>query len=267
MFFFDLPPVPAPAPLIAGVFEDRYRFKKDAIHGSPGDDTIQASPKGSIIFGGEGNDKLTGNVKNDQLFGENGNDELRGGDGKDLLVGGDGSDMLSGNQGRDFLYSEGGNDLLYGGKDNDFLSAGPGNVYMSGNLGKDVFQVRPATPGQTQNITVYVNRHDDKICRENEAWGGAVHWTFRVSEPADGIGYHDESYLTPHLMAVSRNQYGHTIKYLLKHHTAKYDGNYLTGNVEDDAKFLNNYYYSKPFVNTYLDEMMITCDNKFDYNK
>ena len=93
------------------------------MHGSDGDDVIDANTGNDTIYGGNGKDLLAGGIDNDLVHGD---------DGDDMLWGGDGNDILHGDAGNDFLDSGSGDDSLSGGAGNDTLDGGRGNDVLEG---------------------------------------------------------------------------------------------------------------------------------------
>ncbi|HEY9623603.1 MAG TPA: M1 family aminopeptidase [Crinalium sp.] len=104
--------------------------------GPTGDQTIQGSRKGEVLFGRDGNDTIYGNGGLDVLIGGAGDDTLYGGSQADNLQGGDGNDALYGKGGNNTLTGGAGDDLIYGGSNNDSINAGAGNdtIYTSGGV-------------------------------------------------------------------------------------------------------------------------------------
>jgi hypothetical protein len=109
------------APLIVVVYAAN-------IQGTPGDDTLNGTPKADTIDGFDGNDKL---------FGKPGNDLLDGGNGDDEIYGGPGNDEIKDN-GVQF-------DKVYGGSGNDNIDVGDpsliGAYYVYGDAGDDFIEV------------------------------------------------------------------------------------------------------------------------------
>jgi Ca2+-binding RTX toxin-like protein len=99
------------------------------IHGGTGDDMVSLSTgtkalDGYVVLGEGGNDTINGSRYGDILYGDNesfspvsipGNDVIRAGGGNDALYGGDGDDALYGGDGDDALDGGGGSDFLDGG--------------------------------------------------------------------------------------------------------------------------------------------------------
>jgi Ca2+-binding RTX toxin-like protein len=117
-----------------------------AVGGTPGNDSIQFSPAGSVEarlngaslgvfnptgrllgFGQAGDDQIqaSGSIALSAWFdGGAGHDTIKGGAGDDVLLGGPGDDLLIGQSGRDLLIGGGGADRLVGNADDDILIAG-----------------------------------------------------------------------------------------------------------------------------------------------
>jgi Ca2+-binding RTX toxin-like protein len=96
-------------------WDDDYIRNHVLVHGTSGDDSLDAAPAGnSVFYANEGNDYLFGNSGNDSLNGGTGDDKLYGYDGNDVLDGGAGTDYLYGGEGKDvYLYGRtSGNDIL-----------------------------------------------------------------------------------------------------------------------------------------------------------
>ena len=87
---------PHPAPP-AGFFQ----------HGTPGNDTLTATPEAHVIGGGDGNDNIADGTGSDVLFGGHGADTLAGGAGNDTLAGGPDADVLTGGTGADLFLARG----------------------------------------------------------------------------------------------------------------------------------------------------------------
>ena len=86
------------------------------VTGGIGDDTLQGTATGNVLFGYNGNDTMNG---------LGGNDTLRGGYGEDYLLGGGGNDRLLGQIGADTLVGGAGDDTLTGGTAGDvFIFSG-----------------------------------------------------------------------------------------------------------------------------------------------
>lgn len=81
----------------------------DLLHGTPGDDVINARGGADLIAG------------------DGGNDLICGGDGTDLINAGPGDDTVYGGPGTDLLLGGPGDDTLYGGPDRDLLLGAPGH--------------------------------------------------------------------------------------------------------------------------------------------
>ncbi|MDQ7776735.1 calcium-binding protein [Paracoccus aminovorans] len=110
---------------------------RTVVHGTTGNDSLNASRNGSKILGYAGNDLILGGLGNDELNGGLGNDTLRGGDGNDTLFGMDGNDQVYGGNGNDRVYGWKGNDTLYGGAGDDTLGGDAGNDVLFGDAGND----------------------------------------------------------------------------------------------------------------------------------
>lgn len=111
------------------VIADETVFRKLAISGGGGNDTLQ---------GGDGNDEISGSTGADRIFGGEGNDLLVGGGGNDRLFGEVGSDTLSAGAGNDNLDGGAGFDLMIGSSGNDsFFSKDDFRDSISGGAGTD----------------------------------------------------------------------------------------------------------------------------------
>lgn len=88
-----------------------------------GDDEVELSRWGDVMYGFEGNDRIAGNGGDDRLYGGLGNDVLEGGTGNDALFGGFGDDRVWGGAGNDVVRLDAGDDMLVGGAGRDWLVA------------------------------------------------------------------------------------------------------------------------------------------------
>ena len=131
-----------------------------------GDDTIEGSDAGGVIYGGRGDDRINGGVRNDvihgqdgddTIFGDRGRDTIRGGDGDDVLKGAGGWDRLIGGGGRDTINGGGGNDVLRGETGADWLIGGAGDDVIHGNAGRDVLF------GNSGNDSLYGGGGHDRL--------------------------------------------------------------------------------------------------------
>jgi len=84
------------------------------IHGTNGNDTINGTGDGDLIYARAGNDNVRAHGGNDVVYAGAGNDVVRGGPDNDVIYGGDGNDVL---------WPGGGADVQYGGPGNDVLHA------------------------------------------------------------------------------------------------------------------------------------------------
>src|SRR4051812_49011756 len=127
------------------------------IQGNAGDDKIDLSGGGNIVYGGQDQDRITvggvvgaggslnfvqGNKGDDTINGSTGTDTLIGGQDKDYIQGRGGADFINGNLGDDslsgggVLLGEAGNDTLVGGFEvANTLTGGDGNDRISATLG------------------------------------------------------------------------------------------------------------------------------------
>jgi Ca2+-binding RTX toxin-like protein len=100
------------------------------IQGTPGDDTLNGTPKADTIDGFDGDDIISGKPGNDLLDGGNGDDEIYGGPGNDRIR--DGGEFS--------LYNK-----VYGGSGNDNIDVGDdantNNYYIYGEAGDDFIKV------------------------------------------------------------------------------------------------------------------------------
>ena len=99
-----------------------------ALHGTEGDDTIQGSSEGEVIY----------------AYG--GNDNIDAGQGDDLIYAGDGDDTINAGYGDDVVYGGNGNDTIYAG---DF-----GKTTIIGGAGDD--ELYSASQNSRSNETTYV---------------------------------------------------------------------------------------------------------------
>jgi Ca2+-binding RTX toxin-like protein len=100
------------------------------VNAGGGNDTINGSEFGEVLYGGGGNDTIIGN---------GGSDVIRGGAGNDVIRAGTGNDQVYGGPGNDKLFGGAGDDKLFGGAGNDTLIGGPGSDRLTGGAGIDVF--------------------------------------------------------------------------------------------------------------------------------
>lgn len=107
-----------------------------------GNDTVQGSSDGELLFGNSGNDRLLGGGGNDKISGGRGDDDLGGESGNDTLLGDRNRDFLDGGNGDDFLRGGEGVDLLVGGEGNDTLIGDKDVDFYKGNQGQDLFVFR-----------------------------------------------------------------------------------------------------------------------------
>ena len=130
-----------------------------------GNDTVNGSSYGDLIYGGNGSDTLNGNGGDDVLYGGNGRDFLYGGAGSDKLYGDAGNDELYGGGGNDELYGGAGNDRLFGGGGRDILDGGAGNDIYTGGAGADTFVFTSENSQETDDLDRITdwNRGRDQI--------------------------------------------------------------------------------------------------------
>lgn len=86
------------------------------IHGTPGNDVINASDCDEDIYGLGGNDIINGFGGDDFIDGGEGSDQLYGQDGDDVLWGGDNDDTIHGGDGDDIISGGDGVDTVVGGR-------------------------------------------------------------------------------------------------------------------------------------------------------
>ena len=95
------------------------------IVGTPGPDTLVATPTADVVYAKSGDDMVQAGDGNDVVYGQAGSDDLHGADGHDVLYGGQGNDTIHGGQAGDIEYVGYGNDSLWGGRGADELYGGP----------------------------------------------------------------------------------------------------------------------------------------------
>src|SRR4029077_6794575 len=133
----------------------RDLINNDTLHGSSGDDILNAGP---------GNDSITGDGGNDPLYGRYGNDTVAGGTGNDSVHGDSGNDCLFGNSGTDSLDGGLGDDTLHGDNDtaggastapgSDTLVDYLGHNQLFGDEGNDLLQGTGTLHGNVGNDTI-----------------------------------------------------------------------------------------------------------------
>lgn len=74
-----------------------------AIVGADGDDVLDGTERGNLMYGRAGDDLISGFGGDDEIYGEDGNDTILGGTGDDYIDGGQGDDVLDGGEGADTL--------------------------------------------------------------------------------------------------------------------------------------------------------------------
>ena len=109
----------------------------DVIWLGDGDDTVQARAGSDLACGAGGNDFILLGRGADRATGGSGSDGLFGGAGADLLVGKKGADGLVGGPGTDVARGLRGHDVTAGGDGDDRLIGGPGSEILGGGDGDD----------------------------------------------------------------------------------------------------------------------------------
>lgn len=179
--------------LYGGADEDSIRSQRTPafVDGGSGSDTIVAEARASLL-GGQGEDFLQGTVAGNLMFGNEGADTMLGGaQRQDSLYGGKGNDSIGffiagggnnlglpltgvgfgGNEGSNYLRGDLGDDLvvginqrdsLFGGRGKDTLRGAGNSSYLSGDLDDDILfvsnvtQSNPFAPGS--QITIGIER-------------------------------------------------------------------------------------------------------------
>lgn len=141
------------------------------IVGTDGDDVINTTMGGEVVYAGKGNDVIIGSDNpfellcggpgRDTIYGYAGADTLVGGPGFDRLFGGTGDDVLFGGGNRDILRGQAGADAILGEAGKDTLRGGPGRDVIRGGTGDDVLR------GEKGNDWLYGGAGHDA------AYGGA----------------------------------------------------------------------------------------------
>ena len=127
-----------------------------SIYGGLGEDLIQGTVEGNLIFGNEGVDTLLGgSQRRDSLYGGKGNDFLGffiAGGGNNLglpltggFAGNEGSNYLRGDLGNDLVVGINQRDSLFGGKGNDTLRGVASSSYLSGDDDNDILVITNTT--------------------------------------------------------------------------------------------------------------------------
>lgn len=143
-----------------------------------GNDTVEGSNFGELIFAGKGDDIIFGYGGNDSILADAGNDFIYGGDGNDGINGGKGDDQISGDRGDDTIKGGDGNDTLVanGGKDTLYGDAGVDQLVfttgfqtkLTGGLDADTFTLAlndssfvPASTSQNAYVMDFVRGEDE----------------------------------------------------------------------------------------------------------
>jgi Ca2+-binding RTX toxin-like protein len=92
-----------------------------------------------VVHGTTGNDTINAGNANDIIYAGNGNDIIYAGNGNDTIYAGAGNDTVNAGDDDDTIYGEDGNDSLNGGAGNDTLIGGVGDDTLTGDLGHDVY--------------------------------------------------------------------------------------------------------------------------------
>jgi Ca2+-binding RTX toxin-like protein len=130
-----------------------------------GEDLIQGTVEGNLIFGNEGVDTLLGGAqRRDSLYGGKGNDAIGffiAGGGNNLglpltggFAGNEGSNYLRGDLGDDSVVGINVRDTLFGGKGNDTLVGVASSSYLSGDLEDDILFIANTTQTSAFGTTV-----------------------------------------------------------------------------------------------------------------
>jgi VCBS repeat-containing protein len=113
----------------------------NVIHGTTGNDTIDALNNNDTVYGGAGNDNIAeGGTGNDLIFAGSGNDTVDGGNQDDTIYGGSGNDVLDGDGNNDLLFGGSGADILLGDNNDDTLVGGYGADTLTGGNNIDAFR-------------------------------------------------------------------------------------------------------------------------------
>lgn len=112
----------------------------DTVHSGAGNDTVTGGAGLDSIRSGDGNDIVRGGADFDYLNGGAGNDRIFGGGDTDYVEGDDGNDWLDGEQGDDNIFGGAGADMLIGGDGADGLGGGLGNDVLRGGAGNDTLR-------------------------------------------------------------------------------------------------------------------------------
>ena len=97
--------LPGTAPGSAASAAKSCGGRQATITGTNGNDAIQGTGRGDVIWAGGGNDRVRGGSGKDTICGKGGRDILRGGSGNDRLIGGPGNDLCLGEGGTDRIRS------------------------------------------------------------------------------------------------------------------------------------------------------------------
>lgn len=111
----------------------------------------------------KGNDKINGSSAGDMLYGFNGADVIHGNDGDDFIYGG---------KGKDQLYGDDGDDTIFGGAGKDFLDGGAGINSLTGDGGKDTFAFSAPLMGGNYSQIEDFQKGKDKIQLAKKAFEG-----------------------------------------------------------------------------------------------
>ncbi len=111
------------------------------VAGMGGDDYIEATDTGDLLYGNLGNDVIVAKEGDDTIYGDNapgddsggGDDQILAGAGNDTVFGGAGFDFINAQEGNDFVSGDSGDDYVVGGLGSDTLIGGDGNDFLFGN--------------------------------------------------------------------------------------------------------------------------------------
>ena len=141
--------------------------------GGSGQDQMNGTAGGNVLFSGRGADTIAGMAGNDTLNSGSGDDKVWGGSGNDNLSGGGGADLLVGGFGADRMDGGSGNDVLLSRSDaGETIAAQDGktqiftdevaafkaaNDVLTGGGGADTFRFEAYLNGKDEIVAKHVN--------------------------------------------------------------------------------------------------------------
>lgn len=133
------------------------------IVGTNGDNTLDGTAQGDLVFAGAGDDVINSGEGNDLVFAGSGDDTVNAGDGNDIVLAGWGDDTVNGGEG---------DDLLFGGCGDDELNGGAGDDWLIGGWGDDILRGDDPTSGGVPGENLLVNgSFEDTTGMTSESFG------------------------------------------------------------------------------------------------